>query len=137
MVKKLSEKISEFLQLIQTVQENASHSKDELVRTEQLSMDYLHQLELETSTYHDRAKIAAGLRTARQQRRDAKNTLEVIEPLLSFVESDRGKVLIHQLREILGATRKAEKLISNRSYTPRVLTQEEYYSSRRKYTHSE
>lgn len=118
MVNKLSDKISEFLQLIQTVQENAVHSKDEIVRTEQLSMDYLHQLELETTTYHNRAKIAAGLRTARQQRRDAKNTLEVTEPLLSFVESDRGKVLIHQLREILGATRKAEKLISNRSYAP-------------------
>ena len=137
MVNKLSENISKFLQLIQTVQENAAHSKDELVRTEQLSMDYLHQLELETTTYHDRAKIAAGLHTARQQRRDAKNTLEVTEPLLSFIESDRGKVLIHQLREILGATRKAEKLISNRSYAPRVLTQEEYYSSRRKDTRSE
>lgn len=50
MVNKLSDKISEFLQMIQTVQENAVHSKDEIVRTEQLSMDYLHQLELETTT---------------------------------------------------------------------------------------
>lgn len=56
--------------------------------------------------------------------------------LLSFVKSDRGKVLIHQLREILGATRKAENLISNRSYAPRVLTQEEYDSHNKSKTNN-
>lgn len=131
-MKILSENISEFLEMLIRLQNDAQYYREEILRTEQLTMDYLHQLELETTSYHDRAKIASALRVARQQRRTAKDNLEISEPLLAFSDSERGKMLINVLREVLGKTRKAEKLVQNRAYMPRVLSAEEYHKKPKK-----
>ena len=127
----LSEEIQSFLELIDHIRNDVHFWQEELTRTEQLTMDYLHQLELEETSYHDRAKIASSLMIARQQRREAKNQLEISARLLEFTESEQGKQLLNQLRQVLGATRKAEKLALNRSYMPRVLSNEEYFKNRK------
>lgn len=129
--RKLSEEIQNFLDLLTQIRSDAKYWQEALSRTEQLTMDYLHQLELEETGYHDRAKIAANLVIARRERRQAKNQLEISAPLLEFADSEQGKQLYNQLRQVLGATRKAEKLAANRSYMPRVLSAEEYYKNRK------
>ena len=126
-----SEEIQRFLDFLAQIRKDADVWQDELLRTEQLTMDYLHLLELEETSYHDRAKIASSMMIARQQRRDAKNQLEISARLLEFTESEQGKHLLNQFRQVLGATRKAEKLAANRSYMPRVLSNEEYFKNRK------
>lgn len=127
----LSEEIQHFLDLLTQIRSDTTFWQEELSRTEQLTMDYLHQLELEETGYHDRAKIASSLVNVRQERRQAKNQLEISASLLAFADSEQGKQLNNQLRQVLGATRKAEKLAANRSYMPRVLPAEDYYKNRK------
>ena len=99
-----------------------SWSREQVHRTEQLTQDYLHKLELEDLDYRERAKLATRLRDCRQLRREHKDTAEILEPLVQFLESEKGKNMLNLLREALGKTRKAEERMENRVYRPRVLT---------------
>ena len=58
-------------------------------------------------------------------RRGCKDTVEVLEPLVDFLESDKGKNFLNLLREVLGNTRKAERRTEARVYIPRVLEESE------------
>ena len=51
--------------------------------------------------------------------------MEILEPLVQFLDSERGKNLMNLMRETLGKTRRVEKSMENRTYFPRVLTEEE------------
>ncbi len=85
------------------------------------TQDYLHKLELEGPKYKDRAKIATALQQTRVRRRLHKDMAETLRPLASFIESEKGKMLLNLLRETLGQTRKVEEKMENRVYIPRVL----------------
>lgn len=99
-------------------------SIDQLQKMDALTQDYLHKLELEDIGYAERAKIATKLQDCRRQRRAHKDTIEVLDPLVKWLDSDRGKNLYNLLREVLGKTRKAEERMKNRKYYPRVLNEE-------------
>ena len=126
MNQKLSEQLSDFLTLLTQAQKDYSQCQEEIIRLDQLTQDYLHMLELQTTGYHDRARIAEALRRCRMERRQHKDTVSVLEPLVNHLGSERGKTMISQLQQVLGAVRKAEKTASGRRYTPRVLSPEEY-----------
>lgn len=81
-------------------------------------------MELDGLDYKERAKVATALAKCRQQRRNCKDTVEVLEPLVQFLESDKGKNLYNLVREALGKTRKVEERMETRKYVPRVLGQE-------------
>lgn len=98
---------------------------DEVNRMDKLTQDYLHKLELGNLDYKERAKVATQLAKCRQQRREHKDTVEVLEPLVQFLESDKGKNLFNLVRETLGKTRKVEERLGTRTYVPRVLQEEE------------
>ena len=49
----------------------------------------------------------------------------MLEPLVQFLESDKGKNLLNLMREALGKTRKVEERLETRTYVPRVLPQED------------
>lgn len=91
---------------------------------DRLTQDYLHKLELDGLSYSERAKVATKLQSCRQLRREHKDTAEILEPLVQFVDSDKGRNMMNLLREALGKTRKAEERMENRVYHPRVLTEE-------------
>lgn len=57
-------------------------------------------------------------------RRECKDTVEVLESLVDFLESEKGKHLLNLMREVLGRTHKAEERMGTRVYVPRVLEQE-------------
>lgn len=81
-----------------------------------LTQDYLHKLELEDLDYASRAKIATMLSKLRKERRIHKDKVEVLEPLIDYLTSDKGKTAINLLKEVLGKTRKAEERHQNRVY---------------------
>lgn len=99
---------------------------EQSIRMDQLTQDYLHMLELEELNYSERAKLATKLMQCRQLRREYKDTVEILEPLVQFLDSDRGRNMLNLLREALGKTRKVEKLMENRMYFPRVLDKEAF-----------
>lgn len=96
-------------------------SKSEVVRLDRLTQDYLHQLELGELTYKERAKVATKLQQCRQMRRIHKDTAEILEPLITYLETEKGKQLINLLREVLGKTRKTEERMETRVYWPREM----------------
>lgn len=128
MEQKLSEKISIFLTLMGQVQKDYAWSGEQVHRMEQLTQDYLHMLELSENSYHEKARIAGAISECRAERRRHKDDRAVLEPLIAFLESDKGKVMITQLQQVLGAVRKAERAGQERNYIHRVLTQDQYDS---------
>ena len=117
--------LSDFLNLIIEAQRDYQWNYDEVNRLDHLTQDYLHELELDGLDYRGRAKVATQLRDCRQLRRASKDTVEVLEPLMEFINSDRGKNLLNLLRETLGKTRRVEQYMETRSYRRKVLQDDE------------
>lgn len=93
---------------------------------ELLTQDYLHKLELQSCSYHARTRVATAIRDCRAERRRHKDNTIILEPLVGFLQTEKGKLLITQLQQTLGAVRKAERVTQDRQYHPRVLSAEEY-----------
>ena len=55
-----------------------------------------------------------------------KDTIILNGPVVEFLETEKGKVLIAQLQQVLGKVRKGERIIKERTYTPKVLSQEAF-----------
>ena len=122
----ISEEIGRFLRLMEQCQKNYEWATQEEIRQEKLSQDYLHLLELSDLSYHDRAKVAMKLKECRMNRRVAKDTAAILGCVTEFLNNERGKMLTGQLQQVLGKVRKAEKYIDQRSYTPKILSQEDF-----------
>ena len=124
--RKLSEQISVFLKFLEQVEKDYAWAIHEEAQAENLTQDYLHQLELLPFSYHERAKIAKKLSECRIQRRAIKDTIMLNGPVVEFLETEKGKALIAQLQQVLGKVRKGERIIKERTYTPKVLCQEAF-----------
>ena len=128
---KLSKRISELIKEIEQAKVDYAFSEEELTRCEQLTQDYLHKLELEGPGYHECARIARDISQCRLDRRNAKDTITRYQPVVDFLDTEKGKAALGQLQQLLGALRKAEKQTCDRVYTPRVLTEQEYKGERK------
>lgn len=126
MEQKLSQQISGFLQLMEQAQKSYTYSVEEVQRMELLTQGYLHKLELQSCSYHARTRVATAIRDCRAERRRHKDNTIILEPLVGFLQTEKGKLLITQLQQTLGAVRKAERVTQDRQYHPRVLSAEEY-----------
>lgn len=118
---KFSSVISDFVKMMEDASKDYAWNYEEVNRMDRLTQDYLHKLELDNIAYKERAKIATQIAKCRQARRECKDTVEVLKPLVEFLESDRGKNLYNLVREALGKTRKVEERMETRVYFPRVL----------------
>lgn len=116
-----SEQISSFLNFLTQVQKDYLWNFEQQQKLEKLTQDYLHKLELEKLTSKEQGKIGVQLAKIRKQRREHKDSVELLTPIIEFIDSDIGKKLKNQLNERLGQTRKAEKKLGDRIYWFRVL----------------
>lgn len=119
-----SECISSFCRMMEDAKRDYIWNYEQVNQMDKLTQDYLHKLELDNLDYKERAKIATQLSRCRQERRCHKDTAEILEPLVQFLDSDKGKNLLNLVREVLGKTRKVEERMETRTYIPRVLEQE-------------
>lgn len=120
-----SKSVSDFCALLEGSQKDYTWNSNEVVRMNRLTQDYLHKLELDGLDYGERAKVATQLSKCRQLRRESKDTTQILEPLVQFLDSEKGKQLFNLLREVLGKTRKVEERMATRSYHPRELKEGE------------
>jgi hypothetical protein len=95
-------------------------NREEVNRLDRLTQDYLHMLELDGLDYKERAKVATKLSQCRQLRRNSKDTVEILEPFIMFLDSDKGKNMMNLVREALGKTRKVEERMTGRTYRFKV-----------------
>lgn len=124
MTLKTSEQISSFLSfLTDSVQAYQMASADESEAND-MTMDILHSIELDEHSYHELAKIGRGLRSVRQKRRSAKDTISQLEPVVAWAEENQP--VIKGLERLLGEVRKQERRLDTRSYTPRTDWKEEF-----------
>lgn len=113
--------ISAMCKALDDAQKDYDWSRSEVARMERLTQDYLHKMELEDLGYKERAKVDTKLQNCRQLRRAHKDTAEILEPLVQYLSSDRGKNLCNLLKEALGKTRRVEERMDGRIYYPREL----------------
>lgn len=108
--------IGDFCKMVENAQSNYKWNYEEVNRLDKLTQDYLHKLELDNLDYRERAKVATQLSKCRKLRRMSKDTVEVLEPLIDFIDSDKGRGMMNQLRETLGKTRNVERRMKTRTY---------------------
>ena len=113
--------ISDFCTMVTDVLRDYEWNKEEVNRLDKLTQDYLHMLELDGLDYKGRAKVATKLTVCRQLRRASKDTVEVLEPFVTFLESEKKKNMMNLIRDALGKTRKVEERMENRTYRYKVL----------------
>ena len=126
--KKYSERISDFLDLMNEVKSAYEINLENQRNEEALTQDLLHKLELEDTPYKERCKIATQLKINRQDRRYYKDVVEEIEPLYNFLYgniegTNANKKFVERLKQVLGAVKKQEKYHTYRTYVPKVLKQ--------------
>lgn len=116
-----SQRLSEVCSLLETAQKDYTWNQQMITTMDKLTQDYLHDLELGGLDYAERAKLATKLAQCRVERREHKDTVAILEPLVQYLDSEKGKQLFNLLREALGRTRKAEEKMEGRVYFHRVL----------------
>lgn len=120
-----SENISAICRMFDDAIKDYQWNDEKVADMDRLTQDYLHKLELDGLKYEERAKVATQLAKCRQERREHKDTVMILEPLVQYLSSDKGRQLSNLLKEVLGKTRKAEEKMENRVYYPRVLGRDE------------
>ncbi len=119
-----SEFIKEFLDFVESARSNYQFNLDAMKNEENITQDYLHKLELEGLNYHERGKIATNLAANRRARRDYKDAVEELQPVVDFFAEPQHKKLINQMHQLLGQVRKIESYHQRRFYIPRVISHE-------------
>lgn len=112
--------ISDFCNMVNAAKSDYEWNREEVNRLDKLTQDYLHMLELDGLDYKERAKVATQISKTRQTRRASKDTTEILEPLIQFLDSDKGRNMMNLMREVLGKTRRVEERMSNRTYRYKV-----------------
>lgn len=117
---KYSTYLENFLDFIRNSENIYKEAYEKVHEMDQLTQDYLHDIELGGFDYKGRAKIATKLKEARQIRRVNKDITIPLEPVRDWVITHRGT--INELQQLLGQVRKEEKNLINRQYFRRVDT---------------
>ena len=125
-LQKTSEVISRFLKFLEQMEKDYSWAIEEMKQMESMTQDYLHQLELLPSTYHSRAQLATRMKECRVRRRKMKDTVAIYGPIVDLLRTDKGKMIVNQLQQVLGRVRKEEKFREERKYNPKVMKKEEF-----------
>lgn len=84
-----------------------------------ITQDILHQIEL--GSYNEGRKWYGQLRKTRKDRRENKNTLEILHKFKVLMEDKNSIQFMRQLDEALGDARKVEKNISTRYYCAKCI----------------
>lgn len=86
-----------------------------------ITQDLLHKLELEQNNAVQLVQLAKQLKECRKTRRMMKDEIELMQPLMDFMQDGQNRRCVHQLQEALGKMRDVSNHHENRRYYPRVL----------------
>lgn len=113
-----------FLDFVDNAKSDYTFNLEAMKNEERITQDYLHKLELEGLNCRERSKIATQLVLNRQARRNYKDAVEELTPIVEFFDDPHNKVLIKKMSELLGQIRKIENYHQRRFYVPKVIAGE-------------
>ena len=116
---KTSEHIRDFLSFIRASEARYTAAVEAMEKENKRTQDFLHAIEFEPHA-EQRSKIATQMRASRITRRENKDAVEELEPLIDFLSVQANRKAMDQLAQILGRIRKVEKYHADRSYHTRV-----------------
>ncbi len=111
-----------FLDFIENVKSDYDYNFEAMKNEDRITQDYLHKLELEGLNCRERSKVATRLAANRQARRNHKDVVEKLEPIVAFFNEPQNRRLLNNMTQLLGQVRKVENHHSNRIYVPRVIS---------------
>ncbi len=110
-----------FLDFVDNAKSDYTYNLEAMKNEERITQDYLHKLELEGLNCRERSKIATQLVANRQARREYKDSVEELAPIVEFFEDPQNRKLINNMAQLLGQVRKVENYHKNRLYVPKVI----------------
>lgn len=113
-----------FLDFVENAKSDYNYNLEAMKNEERVTQDYLHKLELEGLNCRERSKIATQLVLNRQARRNYKDCVEELEPIVEFFEEPQNRRLINNMSQLLGQVRKVENYHKNRFYVPKAIQSE-------------
>lgn len=111
-----SEQISTFLNFLQNARNEYTYCYEQVGKADKQTVDLLHDLELADLRYSERAKLATELRQVRQERRRAKDTVEVTGKIIAVIDQPHISKAMEALKQMIGEVRKVEQYHAKRTY---------------------
>ena len=93
---------------------------EQIEREQLITQDLLHAIEF-SDNYKERYKYSTQLHYNRVRRREYKNAVAVLKPIVEFIRKEDNKKVLNRLLNILGEARKTKKHINEKTYSPRIL----------------
>lgn len=115
---KASKDLERFLDFLKSAESQLDQAMAGQQEAEAETQDILHSLELEKHSYHEMAALSRKLAEVRQTRRQHKDIVAQLTPVVEWTKENDGTV--RSLQRLLGDVRKTEKSTQNRIYTPRT-----------------
>ena len=129
-LEKFSFKIKSFCDMVDQAVKDYNFNCEKINELDKLTQDYLHILELGDLKYKERAALATKIQKTRVDRRKYKDSCDILQPLMDFLNSDKNKNLLNLLRQAQGLTGKTEnRLSAARQYIPRVISMADFDKS--------
>lgn len=116
-----SQIIKTFLDFVDNARSEYNFNLEAMKNEERITQDYLHKLELEGLNCRERSKIATQLALNRQARRNYKDAVEELEPIVEFFEDPKNRNILNAMSQLLGQVRKVESYHQKRFYIPKVI----------------
>lgn len=113
-----SESLSAFLTLLREAEMEYVSALTTMTDSDAATQDLLHFLELQDPSPNELVIVGERIMNIRQARRAAKDRVEVIGPVVDWIEANRTAV--KSLERLLGEMRKIESRHASRFYTPRT-----------------
>lgn len=88
---KLSYRIEQICDLFDQIPKEYKYYSGKVHEMDRLTQDYLHKLELENLDNANTLQVAGDLRECRRERRKYKDYCELSQPVMDYLETDKGK----------------------------------------------
>ena len=115
---KASKDLERFLDFLKSAESQLDQAMAGQQEAEAETQDILHSLELEKHSYHEMAALSRKLAEIRQTRRQNKDIVAQLTPVVEWTRENDAAV--RSLQRLLGDLRKVERSTQNRFYTPRT-----------------
>ena len=115
---KASKDLERFLDFLKSAESQLDQAMAGQQEADAENQDILHSLELEKHSYHEMAALSRKLAEVRQTRRQNKDIVAQLTPVVEWTRENDAAV--RSLQRLLGDLRKVERSTQNRFYTPRT-----------------
>lgn len=124
---KYSEYLKQIIDTFKRFSDLYDYNIEQMKQDDLLTTDLLHMIEFGDIGYSERCKLSTKLKNCRLSRRNHKDIIEELEPIVKLMREGFFKEEMRKFEKVLGDIRKVEKKHQNRIYYPRTSEGETYF----------